>query len=123
VLDDVPGHQGAVELLAKMLEKEGRDDELSDLLSKQIELAREQGERDKELSFRVKLAELCETRMNDPERAIEGYVAVIDADASFAPALEALARLYEQQGQHEKAAEMCERLVAGAGPEALARLA
>jgi tetratricopeptide (TPR) repeat protein len=111
VLEEVPGHEGAVELLARMLEKEGRDDELADLLNKQITLMRERGEKEKELSYRVKLAELYETRLNDPDRAIDGYLAVIDTEPSFQPALQALSRLYEQQGKTREAAETIEKLI------------
>ncbi|HZO14180.1 MAG TPA: tetratricopeptide repeat protein, partial [Polyangiaceae bacterium] len=111
VLEEVPGHPGAVRLLVKMLEKEGRDDELADLLNKQIELARQKGERDQELGYRVKLSELYETKLNDSDRAITGYLGVIDADPAFKPALRALTRLYEQQGKSREAAETSEKLL------------
>ena len=123
VLDEVPSHQGAVEQLAKLLEKEERDDELADLLTKQIDLAREAGETKKELGYRVKLSELYETRLNDRDKAIEGYNAVLEADSSFRPALEALARLYEQQDQAENAAKTYEKLLDGAEAQDLTRLA
>ena len=111
VLDEVPSHAGAVELLAGLLEKEGRDDELADLYSRQIDLAAEAGDEPKQLLYRVKQAELYETRLNDVERAIEGYQAVLEADDSFRPALAAVARLYEQQGEQESAAEAYEKLL------------
>jgi tetratricopeptide (TPR) repeat protein len=123
VLDEVPGHEGAVGLLAKMLEKEGRDDELAELLNKQIELARTEGDQQKELAFRVKLAELYESRLNDPDKAIAGYLAVLERDGSFRPALEALARLYEQQDKPDKAADTYEKLLTGAAVADLPRLA
>ncbi|RLB64957.1 MAG: hypothetical protein DRI90_03285, partial [Deltaproteobacteria bacterium] len=123
VLEEVPGHAGAVELLATMLEKEERDDELVELLNTQIKLASEQGDQEKELGFRVKSAELCETRLNDAARAIEGYLAVLEVDASFRPALVALARLYEQEDETAKAAEMSEKLLEGAEVDELSRLA
>lgn len=114
IMDEVPTHSGAVELLAQMLEKEGRDDELAEFLQRQIELSREEGDQDKELSNRVKLAELYESRLNDPEKAIEGYLAVLETDGGFRPALAALGRLYEGQGETAKAAETHERLLEGA---------
>src|SRR5690606_31608934 len=103
-------HPGAVDLLGKMLEKEGRDDELAELLEKQIELSREEGDQQKELGYRVKLAELYETRLNDSDRAIEGYLAVLGTDPDFKPALEALARLYEQQDEKAKAAATLDKI-------------
>jgi golgin subfamily B member 1 len=123
VLLEVPTHPGAVELLGKMLEKEGRDDELAELLEKQIELSREEGDQQKELGYRVKLAELYETRLNDPDRAIEGYLAVLGTDADFKPALEALARLYEQQDQKAKAAATLDKIVERADPAEVAAVA
>ncbi len=123
VLEEVPGHAGAVELLASMLEKEERDDELAELLNTQIELAKEQGDQDKELGFRVKSAELYESRLNDAERAIEGYLAVLEVDNGFRPALVALARLYEQEDETAKAAEASEKLLDGAEVDELTRLA
>jgi tetratricopeptide (TPR) repeat protein len=122
VLEELPSHQGAVDLQCKMLEKEKRDDELADLLNKQISLAHDAGEQDKELSYRVRAAELYESRLNDPEKAIEGYLGVLATDSGFRPALEALARLYEQQDQPESAAKMTEKLLDGAGDQ-LATLA
>ena len=111
VLDEIPSHVGAVELLASMLEKEGRDDELADLYARQIDLAGDEGDQPKQLLFRVKQAELYETRLNDPERAIEGYQAVLAADDNFRPALEAVARLYEQQDETDNAAQAYEKLL------------
>ncbi len=122
VLEEVPGQEEAVGMLSKLLEKEGRDDELAELLQKQIELAREAGDQKKELGFRVKLAELYEARLNDPEKAIAGYLSVLEADEDFRPALEALARLYEQQEKAQSAAEMYEKLIASAELDDVTRL-
>jgi tetratricopeptide (TPR) repeat protein/Tfp pilus assembly protein PilF len=123
VLEEIPDHAGAVEQLSKMLEKEQRDDELADLLNKQIVLAQEAADQDKELGYRVQLSELYETRLNDPDKAIEGYLGVLETDKAFRPALEALARLYEQQDETAKAAEMNEKLLDGAEDGDLTRLA
>ena len=113
VLDELPTHEPAVVQLSKMLEKEQRYDELAELLNQQIELAREMGDGDKELGYRVKVAELFESRINDPDQAIDGYLGVLETDATFRPAIEALARLYEQEAQLASAAEMYERLLVG----------
>lgn len=123
VLEEVPGHEEAVGLLSDMLEQEGRDDELADLLGKQIKLAAEKEDQSAELSFRVRLAELYETRLNEPEKAIAGFREVLETDSAFRPALEALARLYEQQGQPIEAGGMLEKLLVGAESEEAVRLA
>jgi tetratricopeptide (TPR) repeat protein len=123
VLDELPGHLGAVDLLTEVLEKDGRDDELVELVERQVEHAREQGNRESELTLRLRYAELQETRRNDVDRAIDGYLAVLDADGAHRPALEALARLYEGQGRAADAAEICEKLLEGATTDEAVRLA
>lgn len=123
VLEDAPGHADAVGLLSDMLEKEGRDDELAALLTRQILHAHETEDRQAELAFRVRLAELHETRLNEPDKAIEEFLEVLEADPGFRPALEALARLYEQQERNAEAAGMLERLLEGADAEEAVRLA
>jgi tetratricopeptide (TPR) repeat protein len=123
VLTESPGEPQAVALLSGLLEKEGRDKELAELLERQIDLAREQGDKPAELGLRVKYSELCETRLNDIDRAIDGYLAVLQTDAGYRPALEALARLYEGQGKQADAAETYEKLLAGATGGDAVRLA
>lgn len=121
ILEEIPGHAGAVELLSELLEKTGRDDELVELLERQVDVAREQGDPDGELALRLRLAELCDTRLGAADRAIDGYLAVLDLDPSYRPAREALARLYERQGRSAEAAEAYERLLDGASPAEVAK--
>jgi tetratricopeptide (TPR) repeat protein len=71
----------------------------------------------------VRLAELYESRLNEPDKAITGFLEVLEKDAGFRPALSALARLYEQQQQAVKAAEMFDRLLVGSEPAEAVRLA
>ena len=123
VLDEVPGHPRSVALLTELFEKSGRDDELVELVERQIDVARETGDREGGLTLRLRLADLCETRLHDVDRAIDGYLAVLDADAECRPALEALARLYEAQGRTTDAAETYERLLDGAQTSEVLRLA
>ena len=79
VLDEDAGNEKATLLLSQLLEKTGRDQELAELLDSQIELAAEQKDVSKELTFRVRLGEVYETRLNDVAKAIETYQAVIGA--------------------------------------------
>jgi tetratricopeptide (TPR) repeat protein len=118
VLDEDPSHAAATLLLSQLLEKAGRDDELAELLSSQIELAKERKELDRELTFSVRLGEVAESRLNDVPRAIATYRAVLERAPKHAGALSALARLYEQKGERAEAAAMLEVIVteqAGAG--------
>ena len=108
VLDEDAGNEKATLLLSTLLEKSGRDQELADLLKEQIELAAEKKETQKELSFRVRLGEVSETRLNDPEKAIETFQGVVERDGAHKGALHALARLFEQRGEKAEAAKQLE---------------
>lgn len=122
-LDEVPGDATVVERLRALLESLGRDDELADLVERQIDAAREAGDTDNELALRLKLAELCEARLGDVGRAIDGYLAVLDVEPSYRAARHALVRLYESHGRDADAAETCERLLDGAASNEVAELA
>jgi tetratricopeptide (TPR) repeat protein len=120
VLDEDAGNEKATLLLSQLLEKTGRDQELAELLLSQIDLAAEQKDVSKELTFRVRLGEVYETRLNDVAKAIETYQAVTERDAGHKGALLSLARLFEQKGDKEHAAEVLEKYLGGAtGEEAV----
>jgi tetratricopeptide (TPR) repeat protein len=120
VLDEDAGNEKATLLLSQLLEKTGRDQELAELLTSQIDLAAEQKDVSKELTFRVRLGEVYETRLNDVAKAIETYQAVTERDAGHKGALLALARLFEQKGDKDGAAEVLEKYLVGAtGEEAV----
>ena len=112
VLDEDQGNEKATLLLSQLLEKSGRDQELAELLSTQIELAEGQGARDKELAFRVRLGEVYETRLNDIAKAIETYKDVIGKAESHKGARIALARLFEHRGEKAEAAKTLENVLA-----------
>ena len=117
VLDEDQGNEKATLLLSQLLEKSGRDQELADLLVTQIELAKSQSARDKELAFRVRLGEVFETRLNDIPKAIETYKEVIGKAEGHKGARLALARLHEQRGEKAEAATTLEPVLAGASGE------
>lgn len=121
VLDEEPGNEQATLMLSQLLEKQGRDDELAELLDRQIELMRDRGDVAAELSFRVRLGEVFESRLGDTAKAIGAYQAVLDRDGAHKGALVALARLHEAKGEKAEAAKMLERLLEGEqGAEAVA---
>lgn len=120
VLDEQPENEKATVLLAQLLEKTGRDQELSDLFVSQIELAKERGDVAAELSYSVRLGEVYETRLNDTARAIETYRAVLEREPRHPGALLALARLHEQRGEKAEAAQRLEVILEDArGAEAV----
>ncbi|HVY46847.1 MAG TPA: tetratricopeptide repeat protein, partial [Minicystis sp.] len=114
VLDEDAGNEKATLLLSQLLEKSGRDQDLAELLSSQIELAKDKGETQKELAFRVRLGEVFESRLNDAAKAIETYEAVVERDPKHEGALLALARLHEQKGDKAAAAKRLEVVLADA---------
>ena len=121
VLDEEPSNEKATLLLSQLYEKTGRDEELAELLTTQIDLAKERGDLSAELSYRVRLGEVQESRLNDAAKAIETYRAVLEREAGHKGALLALARLYEQKGQKADAAKTLETILAAAtGADAVA---
>ncbi|MGK4007849.1 tetratricopeptide repeat protein [Sorangium sp. So ce1036] len=108
VLDEQPDNEKATILLAQLLEKTGRDQELSDLFVTQIERAKDRGDVAAELSYSVRLGEVYEARLNDTARAIETYRAVLEREPRHPGALLALARLHEQRGEKAEAAQRLE---------------
>ena len=117
VLDEEPENDKATALLAQLLEKTGRDQELSDLFVRQIELAKERSDVAAELLYSVRLGEVYEKRLNDAGRAIETYRAVLEREPRHKEALLSLARLYEQKGDKAAAAERLETVLADASGE------
>lgn len=117
VLDEEPENDRATSLLAQLLEKTGRDQELSDLFVSQIDLAKQRGDVAAELKYSVRLGEMYEKRLNDASRAIETYRAVLEREPRHKEALLALARLYEQKGDKSAAAERLETVLADVSGE------
>jgi tetratricopeptide (TPR) repeat protein len=120
VLDEEPSNERATVLLSQLYEKQGRDDDLAELLSSQINLAKDRGDVGAELTFSVRLGEVYETRLNDAAKAIETYRAVLEREPQHRGALLALARLHEGRGEKADAASVLERLLEGTtGDEAV----
>ena len=111
ILEEQPGQPDAVVALSQMYEKSNRDADLADLLNSQIALASERNDSDAELTFRVRLGEVYETRLNDQAKAIATYEQVLERDAAHRSALEALGRLFESKGDLDKATATLEKLL------------
>lgn len=111
VLEDEPGNSDAVVMLSELYEKAQRDEELAELLSGQIEGAKQRGDTQAELRFQVRLGEIYDTRLKNRAKAIETYQAVLSRDASHKGALEALARLHQAGGELGEAASILDRLI------------
>ncbi len=115
-LEEEPSHREATLMLSRLLEKTGRDEELAELLNAQIALAAERSDRDGELSYRVRLGEVYESRLGNVEKAIETYAGVLERDEKNLGALLSLARLHEKRGEKADAAKYLERTLEVAEP-------
>lgn len=123
VLDDEPGQPEAVVALSELLEKTDRDEELAELLETQIAAARERGDAGAEARFLARLAEVCEVRLGDRDRAIATLRRALELDGKNRIALGALGRLHQAAGQYEAAATVLEQLVEASEPGELISLA
>ncbi|MBI5533423.1 MAG: tetratricopeptide repeat protein [Deltaproteobacteria bacterium] len=112
VLEEEPGQTEAVVSLSQLYEKSGRDQELAELLTSQIDLAKGRGDSAAELTFTVRLGEVYESRLGDTAKAIEAYQQVLSREPLHRGALEALGRLYEAKGEPAQAAEILEKVLA-----------
>lgn len=111
ILEEDPGHGPAVVELSSLYESEHRDQDLVNLLSSQIDLAKSRDDATTELSLTMRLAEMLDSRLGEKAKAIEAYQAVLTLDPSRRAALEALARLHRDGGENAKAAELLDALL------------
>jgi tetratricopeptide (TPR) repeat protein len=123
VLDEEPGHADAVLALSRLYERNGRDEDLAELLSQQIDAAHGRGDRAAAVKLLVRLGEVYEKRLHEPERAIDTYRRVLDLDAQHRPSLEALSHLYRDADRLEEASEMLAALLDTSEPSELPRRA
>lgn len=92
ILAEDPAQVEASVLLADLLEKAGRDAELSDLLRRQIEAAKDREDKDTVVPLSMKLAALLE-KQGDDGGARDLYQSVLDWDPQNLPALRSVIRL------------------------------
>ncbi len=120
VLEEEEGRADAVVFLSELYEKAQRDEELAELLTQQIALAKARSDTAAELEFEVRLGEIYETRLGDRQKAIQTYSTVLARDDGHRGALEALARLHQADGNSKEAAIVIDRLlVLSEGQEAI----
>lgn len=110
ILDDDPSQANAAILLGSILERNGREDELVDLLSSQLDAARDREDTASIVSLSKRLGALLEGRA--PEEAKSVYRRMLEWKGDERDVLEALARLCEASGDLTERAEVMERLLA-----------
>ncbi len=109
ILDDDPSQANAAILLGSILERNGREEELIELLSRQLEAARDREDAASIVSLSKRLGALLETRA--PDEAKDVYRRMLEVRGDDRGVLEALARLSEQSGDAQEHAEILERLL------------
>jgi tetratricopeptide (TPR) repeat protein len=123
VLEEEPGHADAVLALSRLYEKNGRDQDLAELLSQQVDAAQGRGDVPAAVKLLVRLGSVYETKLAEPERAVDTFRRVLDLDPKHRPSIEALGRLYRQADRLEEAADALERLLEVSEPNELVRRA
>ena len=111
VLDEEANHAEAVISLSRLYEKTGQDEELADLLERQIESAKERGALDVEIELLLRIAEVSERRLSDVGRAVRTYRTILERSVAHRRALDALARIYAEQSEREELAQILVQLV------------
>ncbi|AUX46360.1 hypothetical protein SOCE26_078660 [Sorangium cellulosum] len=116
-LAERPAHAPSIEKLASLLEEGGLHRELMLLREEQATAREAAGDGAPAAELWLEAASLAEHELGEPERAVASYRRA--AEIGSAKALDALARLLTRRGEHAAAAEVLERLCAGAPADEL----
>ena len=108
---------GSVQSLATLLEEEDKPAELAALWEQQARCRAEAGAAAEGAELWARAATICETRLEDEDRALEDFRQ--GAGLGGGTSLEALARIHESRGEHRRAAEVLEWLVAQSSADVL----
>ncbi len=118
-LRERPGHDASLDTLEAILQERRDHEALAELFAQQGELL--EGERAAKLWGRV--AQLAEGPLDDIERALEAHRRVVDVAPEDVAALDALARIQRDRGEHAAAARWLERRLGVAGDDEKADVA
>jgi tetratricopeptide (TPR) repeat protein len=110
-LGESPRQEATVEALVALLERDGKNAELRDLLASQAELAGAAGDSARAAELWARVAWLAEHQLNDKEASARYHARVVALEPR-AGSFDALARLADARHDHAKAAEWLEKLVA-----------
>jgi golgin subfamily B member 1 len=117
IVDEDPAQVDGAILLGSILERSGRDEDLVELLGKQLDAAKDRQDADAVSSLSRRLGQLLEGR--DRAQARDIYYAALDWDPRAKEILFALEALHEQDGEADQKADVMERRLAlEQGPEA-----
>ena len=106
ILDEDPSHLGATGLLAGILERRERFDELAVLLRTQLDTAKDREDVDSIAAISVRLGALLE-QQNERDEALDVYRGALEWSPRAKEALRAVVRLIDE---NEDSFELCETL-------------
>jgi tetratricopeptide (TPR) repeat protein len=121
IVDEDPAQVDGAILLGTILERSGRDEDLVELLGKQLDAAKDRQDADAVGSLSRRLGGLLEGR--DRAQARDIYYAALDWDPRAKEILVALEALHEQDGETDQKADVMERRLAMEQGEAAEKLA
>jgi tetratricopeptide (TPR) repeat protein len=121
IVDEDPAQVDGAILLGTILERSGREEDLVELLGKQLDAAKDRADADAVGSLSRRLGQLLEPK--DREQAQTIYYAALDWDPRAKEILLALEALHEQAEETEQRADMMERRLAMEQGEAAEKLA
>lgn len=121
IVDEDPAQVDGAILLGTILERSGRDEDLVELLGKQLDAAKDRQDADAVSSLSRRLGQLLEGR--DRTQARDVYYAALDWDPRAKEILVALEALHEAEGDAEQKADVMERRLALEQGEAAEKLA
>ena len=121
IVDDDPSQVEAAIMLANILERAGRNDDLAELLAKQLDAAKDRGDAASVASLALRLGRILEK--SDRVEARNVYYVGLDWDAQSRDLLRALLDLFNVDGEPTDRADVTERLLALEQGEAAEQLA
>jgi tetratricopeptide (TPR) repeat protein len=110
IVDDDPAQVDAALLLVTIFERSGREEDLAELLSRQLDGAKDRGDSDAVGSLSRRLGQLLETR--DRAQARDVYYAALDWDPHARDILVALERMHDEDADIEARSDVMERRLA-----------
>ncbi len=121
IVDEDPAQVDAAILLGSILERSGREEDLAELLAKQLDGAKDRSDADAVSSLSRRLGELLEKR--DKSAARDVYYTALDWDPKARDVLLALERMHQEEGDLYAHVDVMEKRLAIEQGEDAERLA
>ncbi len=112
ILEIDPGDLPALQALDRLYQATENWSELLSVLDRQTELVQEP---EVSVELRYRMARLWEKQLSDPERAVEGYGAILATYAEHAPTMAALEEMVDEGREPLAAAAVLEPVFRGSG--------